>query len=41
MMQPTGKGLKYFAFAVLISACGAVLAEYAKGWLKPEAKAGE
>ncbi len=41
MQQPSGKGMKYFAYGVLISVCGAVLAEYVKGWLKPEAKAGE
>jgi len=40
-MQPNVKSLKYFAFAVLISACGVVLAEYAKGWIQPKAKAGE
>ncbi|WP_262501051.1 hypothetical protein [Pseudoalteromonas fuliginea] len=38
MRQPSGKGVKYFAYGVAISAAGAILAEYVRDWLrKPKA----
>ncbi|AAD43551.1 structural protein [Pseudoalteromonas phage Cr39582] len=39
MQKPSGKGLKYFAYGVAISAAGAILAEYVRDWMrKPKAK---
>ncbi|MBE0378991.1 MULTISPECIES: hypothetical protein [Pseudoalteromonas] len=34
MQQPSGKGLKFFAYGVAVAAIGAIVAEYARDWIR-------
>ncbi|WP_462172013.1 hypothetical protein [Pseudoalteromonas xiamenensis] len=35
-MQPSGKGIKYFAYGVAVAAVGAIVAELVRDFIKPK-----